>query len=293
MKREELTGKETRTISGKEDIRKQIEDDEAEEDRLEMEREAMEQYEKEIIKVSIKNDTVTTNGESCNFYQAGLYEVVGDNECKNITDHDVIEEHLIERERYHTGKKVVVVFTDEEEPEEEKIITVCLSCNRAYTQKQYDEIYTNRVFDIYGHLKFREATYKWICWCGNELAEDYDNSEVENHIKRLSDKLTNMINNDSDGDITCTAYEFECDPEGTVEKWFKRKRRMPEIVKNFKTFDELAKVAQKVAIETAKIFVDLFSISEGFGDEHLKNNLYKDDGSLAGITVKQREAWYK
>ena len=115
MKREELTGKETRTISGKEDIRKQIEDDEAEEDRLEMEREAMEQYEKEITKVSIKNDTVTTNGESCNFYQAGLYEVVGDNECKNITDHDVIEEHLIERERYHTGKKVVVVFTDEEE----------------------------------------------------------------------------------------------------------------------------------------------------------------------------------
>jgi hypothetical protein len=75
--------------------------------------------EEKIIYVNIKNDTITINGESCNFYQAGLYEVVGDNERKNITDHDIIEEHLIERESSHSNKKVIVVFTDPAENTEE------------------------------------------------------------------------------------------------------------------------------------------------------------------------------
>lgn len=62
-------------------------------------------------KVYVQENRVTINGESCSFYEAGLYDI-GNPECPDLDifkDKEVIEEHLKDRE----GEECIIIFKTE------------------------------------------------------------------------------------------------------------------------------------------------------------------------------------
>jgi hypothetical protein len=59
------------------------------------------------FEIDIENTTVTTNGKTCNFYEAGLYEVGPSNSTVNLTDRIEIKEVLSEQ---YDGEEIEIDF---------------------------------------------------------------------------------------------------------------------------------------------------------------------------------------
>lgn len=58
------------------------------------------------IEVNISESTVTINEQTCNFYEAGLYEVGSENQVINLTDKQEIVEILSDK---HEGAEIEFV----------------------------------------------------------------------------------------------------------------------------------------------------------------------------------------
>ena len=62
----------------------------------------------EHFQIDIENRTVTTttNGQTCNFYEAGLYEIGQNNSAVELTDRAEIKDVLTERD----GEEIKIEF---------------------------------------------------------------------------------------------------------------------------------------------------------------------------------------